>query len=71
MLTVTEYEEEVSSCENSSAHNEIPMTDAEVSQRVLHIRSGWSVQERIGRRQEAERRFAELIEALAGASAAA
>ena len=70
MLTVTEYDEEVSFCENS-AHNEIPMTDAEVSQRVLHIRSGWSVQERIDRRQEAERRFAELIESLAGASTAA
>ncbi len=70
MLTVTDYEEEVSTWDNS-AQNEIPMTDEEVSQRVLHIRSGWSVQERIDRRQEAERRFAELIEALAGASSAA
>jgi|GWRWMinimDraft_5_1066013.scaffolds.fasta_scaffold227806_1 hypothetical protein len=70
MLTVANYEEEVSSWDNS-AQNEIPMTDAEVSQRVLHIRSGWSLQERIDRRHEAERRFAELIEALAGATSAA
>jgi len=70
MLTVTDYEEEVSTWDNA-AQNETPITDEEVSQRVLHIRSGWSVQERIDRRQEAERRFAELIEALAGASSAA
>jgi|GEM_PF-1835846 len=70
MLTVTDYEKEASTWDNS-AQNETPMTDEEVSQRVLHIRSGWSVQERIDRRQEAERRFAELIEALAEASVAA
>jgi len=70
MFTVKDYEEEVLTWDNS-AQNETPMTDEEVSQRVMHIRSGWSVKERIDRRQEAERRFAELIEALAGASSAA
>jgi hypothetical protein len=70
MLSVANYESEVSSWEKA-VHNETPLTDREVSQRVLHIRSGWSVQERLERRREAERRFAELVEALADATTAA
>lgn len=70
MLTIAAHRSEVSSWENH-AQNEIPLTDAEVSRRVLNIRSGWSVQERVERRHEAERRFAELIEALAENSSAA
>ncbi len=70
MLSVANYESEVSSWEQV-AQNESPLTDLEVSQRVLHIRSGWSVKERLERRREAERRFAELIDALASATTAA
>lgn len=69
MLTVSNLGREVSSWERS-AQNEIPLTDREVSERVLHIRSGWSVKERLARRREAERRFAELIDALAESTAA-
>jgi hypothetical protein len=44
--------------------NETIVSDAEISARVLRIRSGWSVNERMERRREAERRFANLIESL-------
>ena len=44
--------------------NETSVSDAEISARVLRIRSGWSVNERMERRREAERRFANLIESL-------
>jgi len=70
MLTVSAYDNEISNWEET-AQSEIPVTDREVSERVLHIRSGWSVQERLERRREAERRFAELIEALAESTTAA
>ena len=46
---------------DSSAQNENQISDAEVFHRVLHIRSGWSLAERIRRRREAERRFADLV----------
>ena len=58
----------LSSVENhandSSAQNENKISDAEVFHRVLHIRSGWSLAERIQRRREAERRFADLVSRL-------
>jgi len=69
MLTVTNCQNEVSSW-NQSSQNDIPLTDAEVLQRVSRIRSGWSVKERVERRREAERRFAELVEVLADTVAA-
>ena len=46
---------------DSLAQNENQISDAEVFHRVLHIRSGWSLAERIQRRREAERRFADLV----------
>jgi hypothetical protein len=46
---------------DSSAQNENQISDAEIFHRVLHIRSGWSLAERIQRRREAERRFADLV----------
>ena len=49
---------------DSSAQNENQISDAEVFHRVLHIRSGWSLAERIQRRREAERRFADLVSRL-------
>ena len=68
MLTVTcepEVTEEVVTTEN-----EIAVSDCEISRRVLRIRSGWSLAERIRRRREADRRFDELIEALFSVEAA-
>ncbi len=49
---------------DASNQNETQISDAEIFQRVLNIRSGWSVAERIQRRREAERRFADLISRL-------
>jgi hypothetical protein len=63
MLTATLPMPNVS--ENRPANqNETLVSDAEISARVLRIRSGWTVKERIERRREAERRFADLIDAL-------
>ncbi len=70
MLTAYSCEDEVSTWEDSVA-NDIPLTDEEVSQRILRIRAGWSVEERVARRKEAERRFAELVGSLADATTAA
>ena len=69
MLAVVNHSSEASPWE-ATVNNRVPLSDHEVSQRVLHIRSGWSVQERVERRREAERRFAELVDALADATAA-
>ncbi len=48
----------------ASNQNETQISDAEILQRVSHIRSGWSLAERIARRREAERRFAALVSRL-------
>lgn len=48
-----------------SDQNETFVSDAEISERVMRIRSGWSAAERMQRRREAERRFANLIESIA------
>jgi hypothetical protein len=50
-----------------STQNETIVSDSEISERVLRIRSGWSVAERVQRRREAERRFADLIDKLGAA----
>jgi hypothetical protein len=52
-----------------SAQNETP-SDFEISRRVLRIRSGWSVGERVRRRRAAEQRFADLMDKLVGIEAA-
>ena len=70
MLTVTSRGSDVSSWEHV-AQNETPLTDKEISERVMDIRRGWSVQERVARRREAERRFAELVDALSTETSAA
>ncbi len=46
------------------SQSETALSDLEVSRRVLEIRSGWSLGERVRRRREAERRFADLLESL-------
>jgi hypothetical protein len=47
------------------SQTETDLSDLEVSRRVLAIRAGWSLSERVRRRREAERRFADLLDALA------
>lgn len=49
---------------STDTHNETLPSDAEISQRVLRIRSQWSVGERLRRRREAEQRFCDLMSAL-------
>ena len=50
--------------------NETLPSDAEISRRVMRIRSGWSVGEKGRRRREAEERFADLMDKLVGDTAA-
>lgn len=55
-----------------NSHNRLPqdetlVSDEEISRRLLSIRSGWTVAERIERRREAERRFSELLNVLTAA----
>lgn len=64
MLTATFKTNEVVSNLNTSAHNETNLSDMEILSRVRKIRSGWSVSERMERRQAATERFALLLEAL-------
>ncbi len=63
MLTATLPTPSVSESRHSN-QNETFVSDADISERVLRIRSGWSVKERMERRREAERRFANLVESL-------
>ncbi|TWT82679.1 hypothetical protein CA13_41420 [Planctomycetes bacterium CA13] len=68
MLTAT-FKENVSESA-TMVQNETCVSDLEVSRRVMAIRSKWSVAERIRRRREAEKRFGDLIDALACSEAA-
>ena len=52
---------------NRSTQNETTVSDEEISRRLLAIRSSWSVAERMERRREADRRFAELLNKLTAA----
>lgn len=52
------------------SQNETFPSDDEIARRVLEIRSGWDLQERLSRRDEAERRFSDLIQQLTEAIAA-
>jgi hypothetical protein len=56
--------------ENKLSQTSIPRTESEIARRVLEIRSGWNLTERIARRAEADRRFNELLDALTSAHAA-
>lgn len=55
---------------NLSTQNETTTPDHEIARRVLAIRSNWNLSERIARREEAERRFSDLLDALTSAHAA-
>jgi hypothetical protein len=52
---------------NASRQSETVISDSEIFERVLRIRSGWSAAERAQRRREAERRFADLMNKLGAA----
>ena len=45
-------------------------SDTEIAMRVLEIRRHWDLKERISRRDEAERRFNDLIQTLTESTAA-
>lgn len=62
MLTVTCQPNESET--PNVAQNEITVSDREISRRVLQIRAGWTIGERVRRRREAERRFEELLDTL-------
>ena len=68
MLTIAHNETQTA--DNNQAQIETAVSDVEISRRVLEIRAGWSVSERVRRRQEAERRFSNLLDALNAAEAA-
>ncbi len=61
MLTATEQTVAIS---DAATQNEIAPSAAEIASRVLAIRSGWDVCERMERRRTAEQRFEKLLEAL-------
>lgn len=46
------------------SHSETSVSDFEISRRVMEIRAGWSLSERVRRRREAESRFADLMTSL-------
>ena len=68
MLTVTRPE--TVSKSTTPAQNETRLSDAEISRRVVAIRSGWTIAERVRRRREADKRFLDLIDALSACEAA-
>jgi hypothetical protein len=55
---------------NTASQNETLPSDVEISRRVMAIRSGWTVNERIERRRVADERFENLLDALCLAEAA-
>mgnify|MGYP001084773037 FL=1 len=67
MLTVTQ-EPAVSESIRAAQIETLP-SDLEISQRVLQIRSKWSLSERVRRRREAEQRFNDLVDSLMGPAA--
>ncbi|TWU23057.1 hypothetical protein Pla52o_25910 [Novipirellula galeiformis] len=71
MLTITRNAK-VSKASKSiaSTPNEIRLSDAEIARRVVAIRSGWSIAERVRRRREADKRFLDLIDSLSACEAA-
>ena len=50
--------------QNETSESEIKLSDAEILRRVQNIRSTWTLAERRKRREEADRRFENLIETI-------
>lgn len=73
MLTLTaaaateqNYNEEL-----ASSQNETRLSDQEIFDRVATIRSQWTLEERVERRREADRRFENLLDILTDVEVAA
>ena len=60
----TEVLETVACTQNETIGQEINLSDAEIMRRVRDIRAAWSHSERAARREEADRRFENLIDTL-------
>lgn len=60
----TEVLESRSAAQNETVGSDVKLSDAEIMRRVQDIRSNWSLAERCARREEADRRFENLIETL-------
>ena len=60
----TEVLESRSTTQNETTDRDLKLSDAEIMRRVRDIRSAWSHSERRARREEADRRFENLIETL-------
>jgi len=71
MLTETMPSLENVSMISTASQNETAPSDAEITRRVMRIRSSWSVAERLRRRREADDRFADLLDALSAEHTAA
>lgn len=56
--------ESQTTAQNETTGQEVDLSDAEIMRRVRDIRSTWSLSERRARREEADRRFENLIETL-------
>ncbi len=50
--------------QNETDAVEVMLSDAEIMRRVQDIRASWSLSERRARREEAERRFENLLETI-------
>lgn len=60
----TEVLETSSAAQNETSKAEVTLSDAEILRRVRDIRSNWTVDERAARREEADRRFENLLETI-------
>lgn len=60
----TEILETSSAAQIEIANIDTTLSDAEILRRVRDIRANWSVDERAARREEADRRFENLLETI-------
>ena len=60
----TEVLETSTAAQIETANNDTTLSDAEILRRVRDIRANWSVDERAARREEADRRFENLLETI-------
>jgi hypothetical protein len=60
----TDVLESQSATQNETIDVDLNVTDAEIMRRVQDIRSTWSLAERRARREEADRRFENLLETI-------
>jgi len=63
-LCTTDVLESHSTAQNETDAVDVKLSDAEIMRRVRDIRSSWTLSERCARREEAERRFENLLESI-------